>query len=223
MTLDRRHFLRTVATAAGSTAALTAFPPAIARALAIAANNRTGTLQDVEHIVCLMQENRSFDHYFGSMRRRARLRRSASRSPCRHRPAAGKTVWYQRNDAATGSNPKVLRAAAQRHDANFALIRTAEHAAPVSRRAARVGPRPPDELAAVQEQPVDGVLHAARTSRSSSRSPTRSRSATTTTARSPAAPTRTAASSSPAPTTATTIRAGRASSTARPWTTATTR
>jgi phospholipase C len=43
----RRHFLRTVAGAAGATAALGAFPPAIARALAIVANSRTGTLEDV--------------------------------------------------------------------------------------------------------------------------------------------------------------------------------
>jgi phospholipase C len=124
MTFDRRHFLRTVATAAGSTAALSAFPPAIARAIAIAANNRTGTIQDVEHIVCLMQENRSFDHYFGSM---AGVRGFADPFPI---PVPdtdllqGKTVWYQRNDAATGTNPKVL--APQRNDtaANFALIRT---------------------------------------------------------------------------------------------------
>ena len=43
------------------------FPPMIARALAIPANNRTGTIADVEHVVILMQENRSFDHYFGTM------------------------------------------------------------------------------------------------------------------------------------------------------------
>lgn len=40
----------------------------IARALAIPADNRTGTIDDVEHVVILMQENRSFDHYFGTMR-----------------------------------------------------------------------------------------------------------------------------------------------------------
>lgn len=39
----------------------------IARALAIPANNRTGSIEDVEHVVILMQENRSFDHYFGAM------------------------------------------------------------------------------------------------------------------------------------------------------------
>ena len=64
---DRRHFLRAVAGTAGATAALTSFPPAIARALSIPANRRTGTIRDVEHIVVLMQENRSFDHYFGTL------------------------------------------------------------------------------------------------------------------------------------------------------------
>jgi phospholipase C len=42
-------------------------PPALARAAAIDADVRTGTIQDVEHVVILMQENRSFDHYFGTM------------------------------------------------------------------------------------------------------------------------------------------------------------
>jgi phospholipase C len=62
-TLDRRDFLRSAAGAA----ALAAFPPSIRRALAIPANNVTGTIQDVQHVVILMQENRSFDHYFGTM------------------------------------------------------------------------------------------------------------------------------------------------------------
>lgn len=63
MTNQRRDFLRGM----GAAAALTAFPPAIQRALAIQANNRTGTIKDVEHIVILTQENRSFDHYFGTL------------------------------------------------------------------------------------------------------------------------------------------------------------
>jgi phospholipase C len=45
-----------------------AFTPAIARALEIPADRRTGALQDVGHVVILTQENRSFDHYFGAMR-----------------------------------------------------------------------------------------------------------------------------------------------------------
>src|ERR1700753_4016506 len=35
---------------------------------ALAAPRRGGTLADVEHVVILMQENRSFDHYYGTMR-----------------------------------------------------------------------------------------------------------------------------------------------------------
>ncbi len=42
--------------------------PSIDRALAIPADRRTGTIKDVEHIVILMQENRSFDHYYGTLR-----------------------------------------------------------------------------------------------------------------------------------------------------------
>lgn len=38
------------------------------KALAIEAHNASRSINDVEHIVILMQENRSFDHYFGAMR-----------------------------------------------------------------------------------------------------------------------------------------------------------
>ena len=63
-TSDRRQFLRTLAamTAAGT------MPASIGRALALPANRRTGSIADIEHIVILMQENRSFDHYFGTLR-----------------------------------------------------------------------------------------------------------------------------------------------------------
>ncbi|MDN4054002.1 phospholipase C, phosphocholine-specific [Massilia sp. YIM B02763] len=65
--MSRRDFLRTLAQAGGASAVLASFPPAIQRALALPANQRTRSLQDVEHIVVLTQENRSFDHYFGTM------------------------------------------------------------------------------------------------------------------------------------------------------------
>jgi phospholipase C len=64
MATDRRNFLRLVS--AGALAS--AFPASIKRALAIPAHHRSGTIDDVEHIVILMQENRSFDHYFGTLR-----------------------------------------------------------------------------------------------------------------------------------------------------------
>ncbi len=64
---SRRKFLTGTATTGAAALALAAFPPSIRRALALPANNKTGTIQDVEHIVILMQENRSFDHYFGTL------------------------------------------------------------------------------------------------------------------------------------------------------------
>jgi phospholipase C len=63
MSVDRRLFLK----ALGSTTAAAAFPRSIAKALSIAANRKAGSIADVEHIVILMQENRSFDHYFGTL------------------------------------------------------------------------------------------------------------------------------------------------------------
>ena len=60
---DRRTFLQLM----GATA-LASLKANIAKAMAIPANNRTGTIEDVEHIVILMQENRPFDHHFGTLR-----------------------------------------------------------------------------------------------------------------------------------------------------------
>lgn len=62
---DRRSFIRAMIATAGAAGA---FAPSIARALEIPADRRTGTLNDVDHVVILTQENRSFDHYFGTMR-----------------------------------------------------------------------------------------------------------------------------------------------------------
>ncbi|SFQ09850.1 phospholipase C [Variovorax sp. PDC80] len=87
---SRRNFLTGAATTGAAALALSAFPPSIRRALAIPANNKTGTIQDVEHIVILMQENRSFDQYFGTLQ--------GVRGFGDPRPIAlpnGKPVWYQ--------------------------------------------------------------------------------------------------------------------------------
>ena len=61
---SRRTFLKTL----GSGMVAAAWPSNIARLLAQPANSHTKTIGDVEHIIFLMQENRSFDHYFGTMR-----------------------------------------------------------------------------------------------------------------------------------------------------------
>jgi len=61
---DRRTFLQLM----GMTALTTTLKTNIAKALDIPANNRTRSIRDVEHIVILMQENRPFDHHFGTLR-----------------------------------------------------------------------------------------------------------------------------------------------------------
>ncbi len=71
----RRTFLKQAM--AGLTAG--ALPLPLRQALARPVHGKTGTVMDVEHVVILMQENRSFDHYFGMLRG---VR--ASRSPAAH-------------------------------------------------------------------------------------------------------------------------------------------
>ncbi|MGK4581843.1 phosphocholine-specific phospholipase C [Kitasatospora sp. HPMI-4] len=87
---NRRRFLQL----AGGTAAMSALSTTIARAAEIPANRRTGTLKDVEHIVVLMQENRSFDHYFGTLRG---VRGFGDPHPVSL--PGGKPVWYQSDGA----------------------------------------------------------------------------------------------------------------------------
>jgi phospholipase C len=86
MSTDRRDFLKLLATAAASAA----FPASIARALDIPAHYRTGSINDVEHIIFMMQENRSFDHYFGTLRG---VRGFAD--PRIVKLPSGKSVWHQ--------------------------------------------------------------------------------------------------------------------------------
>ncbi|TXS44864.1 phosphocholine-specific phospholipase C [Streptomyces sp. t39] len=84
--LNRRRFLQL----AGGATALGLLSESIARAAAIPAQGATGTLRDVEHIVVLMQENRSFDHYFGTMK--------GVRGFGDPRPVtlpSGRSVWHQ--------------------------------------------------------------------------------------------------------------------------------
>lgn len=86
--INRRRFLQI----AGATTGFAALSGSIDRAAAIPAARRSGTVQDIEHIVVLMQENRSFDHYFGSMK--------GVRGFGDPRPVtlpSGKPVWHQSN------------------------------------------------------------------------------------------------------------------------------
>ena len=88
--LDRRRFLQI----AGGATAATMLGDSIARAASIPANRRTGTVKDVEHIVVLMQENRSFEHYLGSLRG---VRGFGDPHPVQL--PSGRSVWHQSDGA----------------------------------------------------------------------------------------------------------------------------
>ncbi len=86
MTLDRRTF---VTASAGA---------AFAASLPAAAKPR-GSVMDVEHVVILMQENRAFDHYFGSLRG---VRGFDDPNPWIQ--PGGAPVWSQRQDDKDGGD-----------------------------------------------------------------------------------------------------------------------
>jgi phospholipase C len=89
-TISRRRFLEL----AGGGVAATMLSDSIARALAIPANRATRSIRDVEHIVVLTQENRSFDQYFGVMRG---VRGFGDPHPVTL--PSGRPVWYQADGA----------------------------------------------------------------------------------------------------------------------------
>ncbi|MEU8582081.1 phosphocholine-specific phospholipase C [Streptomyces abikoensis] len=65
--ITRRRLLGTAAGTAASAAALSLLPPSVQQAVA-AGPARRGSLADIQHVVLLMQENRSFDHYYGTLK-----------------------------------------------------------------------------------------------------------------------------------------------------------
>ncbi|WP_115562668.1 phosphocholine-specific phospholipase C [Xanthomonas arboricola] len=107
--LPRRRLLQ-----AGLTSGAAALLPSIARAAAIAPDRRSGTLDDLQHVVILMQENRAFDHYFGSL---PGVRGFGDRFPIPARPLPGapsRTVWLQPSeDGMQWLTPFALDTAAQ--------------------------------------------------------------------------------------------------------------
>lgn len=89
----RREFLRKVAFLAGSAGVAGMLPPSVQRAFAI--NPDTGTTYlDAAHIVILMQENRSFDHSYGSLQGVRGFN-----DPRALRLPNGNKVWLQSNSA----------------------------------------------------------------------------------------------------------------------------
>jgi phospholipase C len=92
--ITRRRLLGTGAAAAGGAVLASLVPPHLRAAMAKAPLQ--GTLKDIKHVVVLMQENRSFDHYFGTL---AGVRGFAD--PDAITLPTGKSVFYQ----PTTSNP----------------------------------------------------------------------------------------------------------------------
>ncbi|WP_318515830.1 phosphocholine-specific phospholipase C [Photobacterium leiognathi] len=92
---SRRSFIKkSAAVSAGAAAVSTSHNvfASIEKALSIPANRKHGSIKDVEHVVILMQENRSFDHYFGTM---SGVRGFADRFPLKQ--PNGDFVWNQHN------------------------------------------------------------------------------------------------------------------------------
>ncbi|MBL7646755.1 MAG: phospholipase C, phosphocholine-specific [Candidatus Hydrogenedentes bacterium] len=86
---SRREFLKAAAALGSASVVWSGMPEAIAAAAAI--NPAPGsTFHDAEHVVILMQENRSFDHAYGSLRG---VR--GYRDPRAHRQPNGMPVWFQ--------------------------------------------------------------------------------------------------------------------------------
>ncbi|RYG78102.1 phospholipase C, phosphocholine-specific, partial [bacterium] len=85
----RRDFLRSAAALTGSAFVTGSVPAAIARAMAIDPAPGT-TFMDAEHVVILMQENRSFDHCYGALQGVRGFR-----DPRAHVQPNGNPVWFQ--------------------------------------------------------------------------------------------------------------------------------
>lgn len=85
----RRRLLGAAAGSLGVGAAASLLPPSVQRAIA-AGPAKGGSLHDIEHVVLLMQENRSFDHYFGTLKG---VRGFAD--PDALTLSTGKSVFYQ--------------------------------------------------------------------------------------------------------------------------------
>lgn len=108
------------AAAVGAATAGSLLPPSLRRAMAqepVRARSGGGDLADIRHVVVLMQENRSFDHYFGMLRG---VRGYADRNAV-HLPS-GRSVFEQPGPLGIGTVlPFSVREAAreQRKDAQY--------------------------------------------------------------------------------------------------------
>ncbi|WP_394826301.1 phosphocholine-specific phospholipase C [Pendulispora albinea] len=93
--MDRRRFLKLTAASAGGAAAMNLLPKHLRKALAAQVQSLR-SFDAIEHVVIFMQENRSFDHYFGTLRG---ARGFSDRSALQLQ--SGKSVFYQPNGSST--------------------------------------------------------------------------------------------------------------------------
>ena len=91
-----RRRLLGAAAAGGAAMAATALPANVQKALAAPPPGQDPSLGDIKHVVLLMQENRSFDHYFGTMSGVAGFS-----DPDAIKLSTGRSVFYQ----PTSANP----------------------------------------------------------------------------------------------------------------------
>ncbi|RRQ13807.1 alkaline phosphatase family protein [Corynebacterium bovis] len=122
--VSRRAVLRAgalgAAAAAAGVAGSSLLPGPLLDRLAEAAP--AGSLRDVRHVIFLMQENRAFDHYFGSLRG---VQGFSDPAPLRRRD--GGTVFEQRTADGSTVLPFLIRNAAGRQNMNAENVDALDH------------------------------------------------------------------------------------------------
>nr|WP_241865256.1 alkaline phosphatase family protein [Corynebacterium pseudokroppenstedtii] len=122
--LSRRSFLKGAAAGAASVGASTfggsLLPRSILQQIATAAP--AGSLQDVHHVIFLMQENRAFDHYFGCLKG---VQGFGDFHPLPQR--TGGTVFEQKDSRGAVTLPFSIRDAAGRQSMNAENVDALDH------------------------------------------------------------------------------------------------
>ena len=118
--LTRRRLLGSAAGAIAGGGALSLLPPSVQKAVA-AGPATSGSLADIKHVVLLMQENRSFDHYFGTLKGVRGFT-----DPKAIRLSTGRSVFYQPDD----ENPQryLLPFHLDTHESSAQAIPSTSHA-----------------------------------------------------------------------------------------------
>lgn len=122
--LSRRSFLKGAAASAAavgvSTFGSSLLPRSILQQIATAAP--AGSLEDVKHVIFLMQENRAFDHYFGCLKG---VQGFGDPHPLPQR--TGGTVFEQKDSRGTVTLPFSIRDAAGRQSMNAENVDALDH------------------------------------------------------------------------------------------------